>query len=88
MGDDPSILGAAPFLFVLLLSLLSALFIGYLYTHFYSDRMTGSQVYRAFGPGRPLAARPSQPLHWVPLRAAGASHSRARAPGVECRFLA
>ena len=48
MGHDPSIPGAAPFLFVLLLSLLSALFIGYLYTHFYSDRTTGSQVYRAF----------------------------------------
>src|SRR5919106_5796565 len=40
--------GAAPFLFVLGLSLLSALFIGYLYVHFYSDRATGSQVYRTF----------------------------------------
>lgn len=40
--------GLAPFLFVLALSLLSALFIGYLYTHFYADRATGSQVYRAF----------------------------------------
>ena len=48
MGHDASIPGAAPFLFVLLLSLMSALFIGYLYTHFYADRTTGSQVYRAF----------------------------------------
>jgi hypothetical protein len=46
--QQTTIPGTAPFLFVLALSLLSALFIGYLYTHFHSDRSTGSHVYRAF----------------------------------------
>lgn len=46
--QQTSIPGPAPFLFVLVVSLLSALFIGYLYTHFHSGRSTGSHVYRAF----------------------------------------
>src|SRR5918999_1563769 len=40
----------SPLAFVLLMavSLLSSLFIAYLYVHFYSNRATGSQVHRAF----------------------------------------
>ena len=39
-----------PLAFLLLMgvSLLSSLFIAYLYVHFYSSRATGSQVHRAF----------------------------------------
>src|ERR671915_481383 len=37
-----------PFLFLMTVSLLSSLFIAYLYVHFYSSRATGSQVHRAF----------------------------------------
>ena len=37
-----------PFLFVMTVSLLSSLFISYLYIHFYSNRATGSQIHRAF----------------------------------------
>jgi hypothetical protein len=46
--QQTSIPGAAPFLFVLVVSLLAALFIRYLYTHFYSDRSTGTGLNRAF----------------------------------------
>ena len=41
-------LSPAPFLFIMAVSLLSSLFIAYLYVHFYSNRATGSQVHRAF----------------------------------------
>jgi hypothetical protein len=41
-------ISAGPFLFVMMVSLLSSLFISYLYVHFYSNRATGSQVHRAF----------------------------------------
>jgi Domain of unknown function (DUF4956) len=41
-------ISAGPFLFVMAVSLLSSLFISYLYVHFYSNRATGSQVHRAF----------------------------------------
>ncbi len=40
--------GFLPFLMLLVVSLLSALFISYLYLQFYSSRPTGSQIYRAF----------------------------------------
>ena len=40
--------GAGPFLMVLLLSVLSALFLSFLYLRFYSGRSTGSQIHRAF----------------------------------------
>ncbi len=40
--------GAGPFLFVLLLSVLAALFLSFLYLRFYSGRSTGSQIHRAF----------------------------------------
>jgi hypothetical protein len=36
------------FLMLMAVSLLSSLFIAYLYVHFYSNRATGSQVHRAF----------------------------------------
>jgi hypothetical protein len=36
------------FLVLMAISLLSSLFIAYLYVHFYSNRATGSQVHRAF----------------------------------------
>lgn len=36
------------FLMLMAVSLLSSLFISYLYVHFYSNRSTGSQVHRAF----------------------------------------
>jgi Domain of unknown function (DUF4956) len=36
------------FLMLMTISLLSSLFIAYLYVHFYSSRATGSQVHRAF----------------------------------------
>jgi hypothetical protein len=36
------------FLLLMAISLVSSLFIGYLYVHFYSSRATGSQVHRAF----------------------------------------
>jgi hypothetical protein len=38
----------AAFLMLMAVSLLSSLFISYLYLHFYSNRATGSQVHRAF----------------------------------------
>jgi hypothetical protein len=41
-------LSPGPFLFLMAVSLLSSLFIAYLYVHFYSNRATGSQVHRAF----------------------------------------
>jgi Domain of unknown function (DUF4956) len=41
-------LSAGAFLFLMSVSLLSSLFIAYLYVHFYSNRATGSQVHRAF----------------------------------------
>jgi hypothetical protein len=46
-GDAQQI-SPAPFLFIMAVSLLSSLFIAYLYVHFYSNRATGSQVHRAF----------------------------------------
>src|SRR5688572_32676649 len=36
------------FLLLMAVSLLSSMFIAYLYVHFYSNRATGSQVHRAF----------------------------------------
>lgn len=41
-------LSPLPFLFLMAVSLLSSLFISYLYLFFYSSRATGSQVHRAF----------------------------------------
>src|SRR3972149_5311699 len=41
-------LNPGAFLFLMAVSLLSSLFIAYLYVHFYSNRATGSQVHRAF----------------------------------------
>ena len=40
--------GPLAFLLLMTVSLLSSLFISYLYVHFYSNRATGSQVHRAF----------------------------------------
>jgi hypothetical protein len=40
--------GPLAFLLLMGVSLLSSLFIAYLYVHFYSNRATGSQVHRAF----------------------------------------
>ena len=40
--------GPLAFLMLMTVSLLSSLFIAYLYVHFYSNRATGSQVHRAF----------------------------------------
>lgn len=44
LGD----IGFFPFLFVMLLSLVSSLFISYLYARFYKTRATGSEVHRSF----------------------------------------
>jgi len=46
-GAGPQITPLA-FLMLMAVSLLSSLFIAYLYVHFYSNRATGSQVHRAF----------------------------------------
>jgi hypothetical protein len=46
-GAGPQISPLA-FLMLMAVSLVSSLFIAYLYTHFYSNRATGSQVHRAF----------------------------------------
>jgi hypothetical protein len=40
--------GMVAFLFLMAVSLISSLFIAYLYVHFYAGRATGSQVHRAF----------------------------------------
>jgi Domain of unknown function (DUF4956) len=45
---DPQQISAGPFLFVMAVSLVSSLFISYLYVHFYSNRATGSQIHRSF----------------------------------------
>lgn len=41
-------IGILPFLIVMIVSLLCALFISFLYVRFYKSRATGSQAYRAF----------------------------------------
>jgi hypothetical protein len=46
-GTGPQVTPLA-FLMLMAISLLSSLFISYLYVHFYSSRATGSQVHRAF----------------------------------------
>src|ERR687897_62506 len=46
-GTGPQVTPLA-FLLLMAVSLLSSLFIAYLYLHFYSNRATGSQVHRAF----------------------------------------
>src|SRR5262245_56341080 len=46
-GTGPQVTPVA-FLLLMAVSLLSSLFISYLYVHFYSNRATGSQVHRAF----------------------------------------
>lgn len=46
-GTGPQVTPLA-FLMLMAVSLLSSLFIAYLYVHFYSNRATGSQVHRAF----------------------------------------
>src|SRR5688572_16985197 len=46
-GSGPQVTPLA-FLMLMAISLLSSLFISYLYVHFYSNRATGSQVHRAF----------------------------------------
>jgi hypothetical protein len=46
-GTGPQVTPLA-FLMLMAISLLSSLFIAYLYVHFYSNRATGSQVHRAF----------------------------------------
>jgi len=46
-GSGPQVTPLA-FLMLMAVSLLSSLFIAYLYVHFYSNRATGSQVHRAF----------------------------------------
>lgn len=46
-GTGPQVTPLA-FLLLMTVSLLSSLFIAYLYVHFYSNRATGSQVHRAF----------------------------------------
>ena len=46
-GTGPQI-GPLAFLMLMGVSLLSSLFISYLYVHFYANRATGSQVHRAF----------------------------------------
>ena len=46
-GTGPQVSPLA-FLMLMAVSLLSSLFIAYLYVHFYSNRATGSQVHRAF----------------------------------------
>lgn len=47
-GGRIDAVGAGPFLMLLLLSVLSALFLSFLYLRFYSGRSTGSQIHRAF----------------------------------------
>jgi hypothetical protein len=46
-GTGPQVTPSA-FVLLMAVSLLSSLFIAYLYVHFYSNRATGSQVHRAF----------------------------------------
>src|SRR5688500_5623010 len=46
-GAGPQVSPMA-FLMLMAISLMSSMFISYLYTHFYSNRATGSQVHRAF----------------------------------------
>ena len=46
-GTGPQVTPLA-FLLLMMVSLLSSMFIAYLYVHFYSNRATGSQVHRAF----------------------------------------
>jgi hypothetical protein len=46
-GTGPQVSPLA-FLLLMMVSLLSSMFIAYLYVHFYSNRATGSQVHRAF----------------------------------------
>ena len=46
-GTGPQVTPLA-FLLLMTVSLLSSMFIAYLYVHFYSNRATGSQVHRAF----------------------------------------
>jgi preprotein translocase subunit SecF len=46
-GTGPQVTPLA-FLMLMAVSLVSSLFIAYLYVHFYSNRATGSQVHRAF----------------------------------------
>ena len=46
-GTGPQVTPLA-FLLLMMVSLLSSMFIAYLYVHFYSNRSTGSQVHRAF----------------------------------------
>ncbi len=46
-GSGPQVTPLA-FLMLMAVSLVSSLFIAYLYVHFYSNRATGSQVHRAF----------------------------------------
>jgi hypothetical protein len=46
-GTGPQVTPLA-FLLLMMVSLLSSMFIAYLYVHFYSSRATGSQVHRAF----------------------------------------
>lgn len=46
-GTGPQVTPLA-FLMLMAVSLLSSMFIAYLYVHFYSNRATGSQVHRAF----------------------------------------
>ena len=46
-GTGPQVSPLA-FLLLMAISLLTSLFISYLYVHFYSNRATGSQVHRAF----------------------------------------
>ncbi len=41
-------IGVVPFITVMFISLISALFISYLYLKFYKNRATGSQIHRAF----------------------------------------
>ena len=41
-------IGFLPFLLIMLLSLLSAMLVSYLYLKFYKNRATGSQIHRAF----------------------------------------
>ena len=45
---SPQQITVGGFVFLMVVSLVSSLFIAYLYVHFYSSRSTGSQVHRAF----------------------------------------
>lgn len=47
-SQDMSQIGMVVFLAVMVISLLSSLFLAFLYLRFYSSRATGSQVYKAF----------------------------------------